>query len=301
MDRITAAAVFIRIVEGGSLAAAAGSLGMSRAMVTRYLAEMEQWAGARLLHRTTRRLSLTHAGEQTLTRCRQLLAVAEGVPEVVSPHTAPVQGLVRLACAQSLAQEVLAPAVVEFLRQHPLAGIDLHIDSRAVNLVEERIDLAVRISNNLDPNLIARQLGDCPSVVCAAPAYLARRGTPLRPEELAEHNCLTYSWFGSSLWTFTHVAGEPFSVPVTGNLSANESHVLLAAAVQGGGVTQQPLYAVRHLLAAGKLVALLADHQPQRMGIHAVFQSRRQMSPVLRALIDFLADWFEQAARSPDR
>lgn len=298
MDRITAAEVFICIVDRGSLAAAAESLGMSRAMVTRYLAEMEQWAGARLLHRTTRRLSLTHAGEQTLARCRQLLAVAEGVTEVLNTEAAPVQGLVRLACAQSLAQEVLAPAVVHFLRQHPLAAIDLHIDSRAVNLVEERIDLAVRITNNLDPNLIARQLGDCPSVVCAAPDYLVRRGTPVRPEDLAEHNCLTYSWFGSSLWTFTNTEGEPFSVPVTGNLSANESQVLLAAAVQGGGITQQPLYAVSNLLANGQLVALLPGYQPMRMGIHAVFQSRRQMTPVLRALIDFLVDWFERQARS---
>lgn len=293
MDRITAAEVFIRIVDRGSLAAAAGSLGMSRAMVTRYLAEMEQWAGARLLHRTTRRLSLTYAGEQTLARCRQLLAVAEDVSEVLNTGAAPVQGLVRLACAQSLAQEVLAPAVVHFLRQHPLAGIDLHIDSRAVNLVEERIDLAVRITNNLDPNLIARQLGDCPSVVCAAPDYLAGRGTPLRPEDLAEHNCLTYSWFGSSLWTFTNTEDEPLSVPVTGNLSANESQVLLAAAVQGGGITQQPFYAVSNLLSNGQLVALLPGYQPMRMGIHAVFQSRRQMTPVLRALIDFLVEWFE--------
>lgn len=297
MDRITAAEVFICIVDRGSLAAAAESLGMSRAMVTRYLAEMEQWAGARLLHRTTRRLSLTYAGEQTLARCRQLLAVAEGVTEVLNTEAAPVQGLVRLACAQSLAQEVLAPAVVHFLLQHPLAAIDMHIDSRAVNLVEERIDLAVRITNNLDPNLIARQLGDCPSVVCAAPDYLVRRGTPVRPEDLAEHNCLTYSWFGSSLWTFTNTEGEPLSVPVTGNLSANESQVLLAAAVQGGGITQQPLYAVSNLLANGQLVALLPGYQPMRMGIHAVFQSRRQMTPVLRALIDFLVDWFERQAR----
>ncbi len=289
MDRITAAEVYVQIVERGSMAAAANALDMSRAMVTRYLAQMETWADARLLHRTTRRLSMTSAGEQALARCRRMLAVAAEMAEPLPEDADAVRGLLRVACAQSLAQEVLASAMTEFLRLHPLASIDLCIDARPVNLVEDRIDLAIRITNDLDPNLIARKFGDCPSVICAAPAYLAAHGTPQRPEDLGLHNCLTYSYFGRSLWEFDSSTGERISVPVGGNLSANESQVLLAAAVQGAGIALQPAYATARMLESGQLVALLPAFRPQALGIHAVFQSRRQMPTVLRTLLDFLA------------
>lgn len=292
MDRVTAAQVFVEIAERGSMVAAADALDMSRAMVTRYLAQMEQWAGARLLHRTTRRLSLTAAGEQVLARCRGMLAFAAEMPTLPADDASAVRGLLRVACVQSLAQEVLAPAMTAFLRRHPLAAVDLRIDSRAVNLVEERIDLAIRITNDLDPNLIARRLGDCPSVVCASPAYLAERGRPTRPEALADHNCLTYSYFGRSLWEFADAAGERISVPVGGNLSANEAQVLLVAAEHGAGISMQPLYAARALIEAGRLEALLPGFEAKTLGIHAIFQSHRQMPPVLRALVDFLVTWF---------
>lgn len=300
MDRLTAAEVFVEIVSRGSLSAAADSLGMSRAMVTRYLTEMERWADARLLHRTTRRLSLTPAGEQALTRCQQILSVAAEMP-TPAPDTEGPRGLLRIACAQSFAQDVLVPAVTVFLRQYPLIAVDWRIDSRPVHLVEERIDLAVRITNDLDPNLIARRLGECDSVVCAAPSYLAERGTPRRPEDLALHNCLTYSLFGRSLWLFHDEAGDAASAPVAGNLSANESHVLLAAAEAGAGVALQPAYAVARAVAAGRLVTLLPGYRPQGLGIHAIYVSRRQMPPALRALLDFLSAYFQDAANWPPR
>lgn len=295
MDRVTAAQVFVQIAERGSMAAAAQALEMSRAMVTRYLAQMESWADARLLHRTTRRLSLTPAGEQTLMRCRQLLALAQEMPTRPAEGADAVQGLLRVACAQSTAQTVLAPLVRRFLAEHPRAAIDLRIDARAVNLVEERIDLAIRITNELDPNLIARRLGDCPSVICAAPAYLAQHGTPAQVSDLAQHNCLTYTYFGRSLWEFTHPRLGPSSVAVGGNLSANESQVLLAAALEGVGISMQPLHVAQPYLASGALQAVLGEHEPLCLGIYAVFASRRQMSPVLRAMIDLLAAHFSSA------
>lgn len=298
MDRLTAAEVFVEIVGRGSLSRAADSLGMSRAMVTRYLAEMEAWAGVRLLHRTTRRLSLTAAGEQALTRSQHMLALAADMPMPAEAAEGP-RGLLRIACAQSLAQDVLVPAVTAFLRQYPLVAVDWRIDARPVHLVQERIDLAVRITNDLDPNLIARRLGVCDSVVCASPAYLAERGTPRRPEDLALHNCLTYSFFGRSLWLFHDGQGEPASVPVAGNLSANESHVLLAAAQAGAGIALQPTYAVAPAVAAGRLVVLLPDFVPQSLGIHAIYVSRRQMPPALRVLLDFLSAYFQDASRWP--
>ncbi|MDC8760781.1 LysR family transcriptional regulator [Janthinobacterium fluminis] len=291
MDRITAAQVFVEIADRGSMVAAADALDMSRAMVTRYLAEMEQWAGARLLHRTTRRLSLTDAGDATLQRCRRMLEVAAVMAVPADGGADAPHGLLRITCSQTLAQTALAPAVTAFLQRYPRTAVDLQIENRAVNLVEQRIDLALRITNALEPNLIARQLGHCASVVCAAPAYLAARGTPQRAEDLALHNCLTYSYFGKSLWQFSH-AGAALSVPVSGNLSANESQVLMMATAEGAGVSMQPLFAAAPLLAGGQLVALLPDYQPQEMGIYGIYTSRQHMAPALRAMLDFLVVWF---------
>jgi DNA-binding transcriptional LysR family regulator len=293
MDRLIAAQVFVRIVEGGSMAAASDALQMSRAMVTRYLAQMENWAGTRLLHRTTRRQSLTAAGEQVLERCRHLLSIAEEIAQPPQGEDASVvRGLLRVACAQSLAQEVLVPVVDEFLRTHTQVAIDLHIDSRPVNLVEDRIDLAIRITNDLDPNIVARRLGECESVVCATPAYLVAHGVPRTVQDLALHNCLVYSYFGRSLWEFIDASGQRASVPVGGNLSANESQVLRAAVLAGVGIGLQPVYAVAGALARGELQALLTDWRPAALGIHAIYATRRHMSPALRALLDTLAAYF---------
>lgn len=291
MDRITAAQVFVAIVERGSMINAAESLNMSRAMVTRYLAEMEKWSGARLLHRSTRKLSLTDAGENTLARCRKMLSVAAEMGSVADTGDEALRGMLRLSCSQSFGQGAVVIAVSEFLRRHPQVSIDLQLESRAVNLVEDRIDLALRITNDLDPNLIARPLALCPSVVCASPAYLAAQGTPQHPQDLAVHNCLTYIWFGKSLWQFER-QGEQVAIPVSGNLSANESLVLLTGAVEGAGIVMQPYYSAAPLIASGQLVALLSGWQPQEMGIYAIYASRRQMPAALRALLDFLVAWF---------
>lgn len=290
MDRLIAAEVFISIVERGSMIAAAQALGMSRAMVTRYLAQMEEWAGARLLHRTTRKLSLTAAGDETLSRCRQLLEITAHMAVSTSSSDEP-QGLLRISCAQSLAQSVLAGAVSQYLRRYPQTAVDLQTSNHAVNLIEERIDLAVRITNALEPNLIARQLASCASVVCAAPSYLVAQGTPARVEDLAVHNCLTYSYFGKSLWQFSR-AGENYSVPVSGNLSANDSLVLLSATLQGAGIALQPRYSAAPLIASGQLVELLPSYQPQEMGIYGIYTSRKQLPRTLRSMLDFLLDWF---------
>ena len=296
MDRITAAQVFVAIAERGSMVAASEALDMSRAMVTRYLAEMEQWAGARLLHRSTRRLSLTDAGDETLVRCRQMLEVA-GAMAVTSRDGADTpHGLLRITCSQSLAQTALASAVATYLQRYPRAAVDLQMENRAVNLVEQRIDLAIRITNALEPNLIARQLASCDSVVVAAPAYLVAHGTPRRAEDLALHNCLTYTYFGKSLWQFTY-QGEALTVPVSGRLSANESLVLLVATVEGVGISLQPRFSAAPLIASGQLVELLPAWQPQSMGIYGIYTSRQHMSPLLRTMLDFLLEWFARDAR----
>jgi DNA-binding transcriptional LysR family regulator len=203
MDRLNAMRVFVNVVDAGSLSAAADKLDMSRPVVTRYVAELEQWTGARLLHRTTRRLSLTAAGEELLPRCRQVLELALDMQAAVRHPAEAPSGQLRITASTSFAQAQLADAVADYVRLYPGVAVDLVLLDRAVNLVDERIDLAIRVAAEIDPNLIARRLTDCRSVVCASPAYLKEHGQPLRVEELAQRNCLTHSYFGRSLWNFT--------------------------------------------------------------------------------------------------
>ncbi|MBD9656604.1 LysR family transcriptional regulator [Pseudomonas sp. PDM12] len=289
MDRLTATRVFVEVVDRGSQTAAAEHLDLSRAMVSRYLAELEGWVGARLLHRTTRKLSLTQVGNELLPHCREMLHTAEMMRATGIKANDGPSGNLRVATSQSFAQTWLSPVLVEYLARYPNTSVDVLVGSHAVNLVEERIDLALRITNQLEPNQVARHLGDCHSVVCAAPAYLAKAGTPKEPHELAGHNCLTYSYFGRSVWQFSGQPGA-VQVPVDGNLSSNDTAVLLEAAINAGGICLQPLYAAAPLLEDGRLVRLLPGWQPQSLGIHAIYASRRQMLPALRALLDFIAE-----------
>lgn len=293
MDRLTAARVFVAIHDRGSLAAAAEALDMSRAMVSRHLAQIEHWAGARLYHRTTRRLGLTAAGEATLAHCRKLLDIADEIPGVGDSSREEPRGLLRIACSHPLAQSVLAAGLTRYLQRYPLTKVDLQVLNQAVDLVADRIDFAVRICNEIDPALIARRLATCESVVCASPAYLERSGIPKSIGDLADHNCLTYSYFGRSVWHFDH-AGREASVPVGGNLSANDSVVLLQAAVAGAGITLQPVLSARPLIEAGQLVALLGDSRPQALGIFGIYTTRNHRSATLRTMLDFLVDWFAQ-------
>lgn len=295
MDRLTAMRVFVSVVETGSQTRAAERLDISRAMVSRHLAELEHWLGARLLHRTTRRLSLTDAGEECLARSRQVLEQIDALEDNTSLRHAGPRGLVRVTAAMSFGQQVLAPAVAAYLARYPQVRVDLLLLDRTVNLVEERIDLAIRISNDLDPALIARRLADCHSVICAAPAYLARCGAPASLSALAGHNCLTYACFGHSQWRCLH-HGQPDSVEVSGNLSANEAATLLHAARAGTGVALLPSYLADPWLHNGELIALLPDWRPLTMGIYGVYASRRHPPAAVRALLDFLAEWMAEWA-----
>lgn len=298
MDRLIAAQVFVSIAERGSMTATADALDMSRAMVSRYLAHMEHWAGTRLLHRTTRRISLTPAGETALTRCRQLLDIAAQMDVANGPDADTPRGMLRIGCSQSLAQGIVARAIAAYLQRYPQTAVDLQISNRAVNLVEDRLDLAIRITNELPPGLVARRFATCASVVCAAPAYLGRHGVPERAEDLAVHNCLTYSYFGKSLWQFEARQGSSaVSVPVSGNLSANDSMVLLTATIEGAGISLQPLYSAAPFIASGHLRALLPDDKPHDLGVYGIYGSgsRRQHSPLLRTMLDFLATYLHES------
>lgn len=279
--------VFVTVVDLGSQSAAADHLDLSRPVVSRYLAELEDWVGARLLHRTTRKLSLTAAGGETLPRCRQLLDLCGDMQAAVSePDDAP-RGLLRLSVSTSFGQAQLGAAIAEYVKRYPLVTVDLQMLDRTVNLVDERIDLAIRTSNDLDPNLIARRLTVCRSVVCATPAYLREHPAPQKVEDLARHNCLTHSYFGKSLWHFEE-NGEHVSVPVHGNITANEASTLMRVTLAGAGVAMLPSYQAGELIRSGELVRLLPHAEPRQMNIYAVYASRKHMPSALRSLLDFL-------------
>ncbi|MGR2738123.1 LysR family transcriptional regulator [Billgrantia sp. Q4P2] len=289
MDRFTAMQVFVAVTERGSVTAAAETLDMSRAMASRYLESLERWLGARLLHRTTRRIALTDAGHEALSRCRQMLDLADEVQLAAGARGVEPKGRLRIATSQSFAQAWLAEAVAEFLAGHPQAQVEMLVLERAVNLVEERTDLAVRITNQLDESLVARRLCTCRSVLCASPGYIERHGMPQTPEMLAEHDCVAHSYVSRSEIRLRR-EGRSVSVPVRGKLSSNETGVVRMATLASAGIAMLPTYFVADDLRQGRLVPVMPAWEPEPLGIHAVYLSRRHQPLLLRAMIDFLAE-----------
>lgn len=300
MDRLTAARVFIEVAERGSLTQAAERLDMSPAMVSRYLAAAEEWLEARLLHRTTRRVSLTSAGQAALPSCRQLLELAEDTRHRAGERGREPEGKLRLTTAASFAEAQLTTTIVEFQRLHPRVQVELLVVDRAVDLVEERIDLAIRISNSLEPHLVSRPLGRCRSVLCAAPAYVAEHGLLATVDALKTHRCITHAFGSGATYRFTR-AGRSIEVPVAGTLFTNETAILRRAVLDGAGIGMLPTYFVADDLRQGRLVALLPDHEPESMGIAAVYLSRRHQPLALRLLLDFLAARFGDGVAPWDR
>jgi len=291
MDRLTAARVFVTVAEHGSLTQAALRLDMSTAMVSRYLAAVESWLGARLLHRTTRRVSLTEAGQAALPSCRQLLDLAEDVVHQAGEVTRTPSGRLRIASSPSFAEAQLAPALVEFQRRHPQVAFSLVVADRSVDLAAERIDLAVRITNALDPTVIARPLAPCRSVLCAAPRYLRTHGTPRQPAEMAAHQVLVHAVVGPGQFRLRQ-GRQWVDLVIRECLSANDTAVLRRAVLDGGGVGVLPTYLVGEDLKRGRLVRVLPQLEPEVLGIHALFLSRQHQPLALRLLVDFLAERF---------
>lgn len=284
MDRVTAASVFNRICELGSLSAAARALDISRPMVSRYLDEMEKWAGARLLHRSSRRLTITPAGEKVLEKTRMLARLADEITGQGEPGEP--QGTLRVACAHSTATHILGPMIPAFLARFPLLRIELEINNQPVSLVGERIDVAVRITDNPKPGAIARRLGECVSVVCASPDYLRKHGIPETPQDLSQHNCLHYSRFAGQSWQFNDANGDALTTAVSGNFSAGISSVLCDAAIAGCGVAMVPEMEARAGIANGQLQTVLPDFTPKTLGIYGLYMSRERQPAALRLFLD---------------
>ena len=281
--------VFTAVVDSASFVAAGETLGMSKAAVSRHVSELEQRLGVRLMHRTTRKLSLTPEGEVFVSRCRDILSSIEASEEEISTRRVTVSGLLKVSVPVSFGIRHLAPLWSEFLDKHPQVTLDVQLADRFIDLVDEGFDLAVRIARLPDSSLISRRLASTRLVLCAAPSYLKRRGTPQHPSDLAQHDTLSYSLLAmGDVWQFTGPDGT-VSVKVHPRMWSNNGDTCIAAAVRGAGIQLQPTFLIEEQLARGELVEILPQFRSVELDIYAVYPSRKYVLPKVRAMVEFLA------------
>ncbi|ODV04287.1 MAG: LysR family transcriptional regulator [Rubrivivax sp. SCN 70-15] len=292
MDRFTEMQAFVAIADAGSFVKAADTLEISKAAISRYVAELESRLGVRLLHRTTRKLSLTPEGEVFLARCRELLGGVEEAEGEITSRSGEASGLLRINVPFSFGLLHLAPLWAEFMAQHPKLVLDVTLADRVVDLVEEGFDMAVRIARLPNSSLVSRQLTSTRMVLCASPTYLRARGQPGHPSELAGHDVLAYSLFSmGDQWEFTGPVGVA-SVKVTPRLRTNSGDTCRVAALRHQGIVLQPSFMVGADLLAGTLVEVMPAWRSIELGVYAVYPSRKLVSPKVRLMIEFLVNAF---------
>lgn len=289
MDRFHEMRVFAAVVDAGSFVGAADEMDMSKAAVSRIVSELEARLGVRLLHRTTRRLSLTTEGEVFVDRCRELLAAVDEAEAEVSERSGQAVGVLKISAPVSYGILQLAPLWGGFLAAHPQIKLEVTLSDRAVDLVEEGFDLAVRIARLESSSLVSRRLSSTRMVLCASPRYLERHGTPRQPAELAGHTVLAYSLLAAGdTWEFQGPDG-PVSVKVRPRMHTNSGDTCRAAALDDKGVVLQPSFLVGDDLKAGRLVELLPDYRSHELGVYAVYPTRKHVLPKVRLMVDYLA------------
>jgi len=293
MDRFEDLRTFVAVVESGSFSRAAERMKVVKSAVSRRVSDLETRLGARLLNRTTRRLSLTETGRAFCERGKRILADMDEAENAVSSQHAALSGTLRVAAPLSFGIAHLAPAFNEFLALHASLDLDLDFNDRQVNVIEEGFDLAIRIGRLADSSLVARRLAPIHHLVCASPAYLARYGVPRVPEDLTRHVGLRYANVPERrVWRFRAATGEPYSVRVPCRLVTNNGDVLRDAAIAGLGLVVSPTFIVDEAVRAGRLVPLLVDQIWSETAAYALYPPGRQLSARVRALVDFLARRF---------
>lgn len=284
--------VFARVADEGGISAAARRLGLSKSAVSKQLAALEDRLGARLLHRTTRRMSLTEAGAAFLEHCRRVVAEAEEAETAIGALQAEPRGVLRVNASVTFGTMHLAAIIPDFITRHPQVRIDLTLNDRMVDVIEEGYDVVLRIAKLADSSLVARKLAPGRRVLVAAPSYLDRRGRPQCLADLLDHDTLSYSYLATGdEWRFDGPNGEE-NVRVTGRLNANNGEVLLAAAIAGAGIAALPTFICGPSLRAGSLVRVLPDYENRSFAIHAVWPPGRHLSAKVRVFVDFLAERF---------
>lgn len=292
-DRLSTLTAFLQVAETRSFSEAARRLGMSKSVVSRQVAALEAGLGARLFNRTTRSLTLTEAGQAYRGRVSAILADLAEADASVSRLQAAPRGRLKVAAPMSFGFLHLAQAIPDFLNRFPEVEIALDMSDRFVDLVEEGYDLAVRIGRLAESSLIARRLAPIRMAVCASPDYLARRGVPAVPRDLAAHDCLGYGPAGSGpVWRFVAADGAPLTVEVKGRMRANNGDALKEAAIGGLGLCYLPTFIVGADLQAGTLVSVLPGFMPTDSAAYALYPTGRHLSPKVRAFVDFLIERF---------
>jgi len=293
MDLLDSMKVYVMAVEKGSLSAAATACDISATMAGNHLRTLEKRLGMQLLSRTTRRQHLTAFGEDYYTRCKEILRlVAETDAQAQNLQLAPA-GKLRITAPISFGTEALMPALPEYLDRYPDVSIDIALNDRVVDLVEEGFEAAIRIGQLPDAAaLIAKSLVPYRLMVCASPTYLARRGTPAKPEDLSQHECLSFSPAAVEHWRMTDQGGAQCSVPVSGRVQVNHGQALRVAALHGLGIVLQPAVLLQADVQAGRLVQLFPTHELPSRPMHVVYLPDRYRSPKLRSFVDFLVERF---------
>jgi len=289
MDRLTSLTAFVRVVDSGGFSAAGRRLNMSTTMVSNHVQALEDRLGARLLHRTTRKVSLTEVGKAYYDRCVQILADIEQADDIAGALQSTPRGTLRIYTATHIVQFV-APVVSTFLATYPDVRVDLSVGERNIDMIEEGFDLAVRLTPPPDSSLIVRSLATWRHVLCCSHGYLEQHGRPQQLSELAERNCVRHvNYPYQDEWRFVDRRGTPAAVKVSGNLISNSGETLRMAALEGAGIFLAAGFLVAGDLEMGRLVRLLPDYRPLEFAMNAVYPHRHHLSAKVRTFIDMLA------------
>lgn len=288
MDRLQAMRVFTTVVDTGSFARAAEQLHLSATATSRHVADLEKHLGAQLLQRSTRRLHLTEIGTNYYDRCRSILADVEEAEAQAATSESQPRGMLRISLPTSFGLQYIAPAIPEFCKRYPDLQLELSFSDRIVDLVEDGIDMAVRITGDLKTNLVARKLAEVQLICCASPAYLEQYGTPRHPDDLRHHNCFTYSYSASiNTWKFQR-DGREYQVQVKGRLGTNSGEMSRLAAVHSLGIDMLPTFMVCDELQSGKLVPILQDYPMPPINVYAVYLPGARRAARIKAMVEHL-------------
>lgn len=292
MDTLNRMRAFVDVVEAEGFSAAARRVGRSKALLSKYVRELEDELGALLLNRTTRQLSLTEAGHTYFARALEILRDMDDLTDAVRQSSGDVKGRIKLSAPRTFADAPVGQSLVDFAKEFPEITLEVHLDDRFVDLVEEGFDLSIRITRLDDSSLIARRLAGFRTMLCASPEVIKRHGSPETPQSLARMPCIvdTNGRYRHN-WPFQELDGKPLNVPVTGRIEVNSPLAVRAAAVSGLGFAVLPDFIASPEIESGRLVPLLQEHIPDGAGIYVVYPHRRYLPAKVRVLVDFLAHW----------
>jgi DNA-binding transcriptional LysR family regulator len=295
MDTLTRMRAFIEVVEAEGFSAAARKIGRSKALLSKYVRELEDELGALLLNRTTRQFSLTETGHTYFKRASEIVAEIDSLSETVRDSAGDVRGRIKLTAPRTFSDAPIGQSLIDFTKAHPDIVLDVHLDDRFVDLVEEGFDVAIRITRLEDSSMIARRLAPFSINICGAPSLIAEVGRPEKPQDLSKVPCLIDTngrWLSN--WPFMRENGEMFSVPVSGPLEVNSPLTTRAAAISGLGFAPLPDFIAKPALESGELESVLDGWMPRGGGIFAVYPHRRYLPAKIRVFVDYLAQWFKQ-------